>query len=159
MYIFTNNQGEQIMNKTEEMKRMEADMSYDKELHNKFCTTIDRIASEGKVESDGELFAKAASELGYSIAAAEFERLDAEREEVSLDEPEMAAGGNEDEIKWCFYDYRCEGAFKWKPDEHGHDSHCITAWHCFTATLHSSTDTKNVACMKDYVCAFVYHKS
>ena len=67
------------MTKSEEMKRLEADMASDKELYEKFNKTVDRIAGEKTAQSDGELFAKAAQELGYNIKAADFERLDAEK--------------------------------------------------------------------------------
>ena len=124
------------MTKTEEMKRLEADMASDKELREKFSKTVDRIAGEKTAQSDGELFAKATQELGYNITAADFERLDAEREEVSADELEQVAGGAPE-------------------DDKGHDNWCLTAWHCFTATLHTSTETKSVACWKDYGCYMV----
>ena len=42
------------------------------------------------------MFAKAAQELGYNITAADFEKLDAEREEVSSDELEKVAGGSDE---------------------------------------------------------------
>ncbi len=128
------------MTKTEEMKRLEADMASDKELYEKFNKTVDRIAGEKTAQSDGELFAKAAQELGFNITAADFEKLDAEREEVSADELEQVAGGGSE-------------------DDKGHDQWCFTAWHCFTATLHTSTETKTVACWKDYSCSFVYNDS
>ena len=47
------------MSKSEEMKRLEADMASDKELGKKFYETVDRIATENDQQSDGELFAKA----------------------------------------------------------------------------------------------------
>ena len=124
------------MQKSEGMKRLEADMASDKELREKFSKTIDRLAGEKTAQNDGELFAKAAQELGYSITAADFEKLDAEREEVSADELEQVAGGGSE-------------------DDKGHDNWCFTAWHCFAATLHTSTETKSVACWKDYGCYIV----
>ena len=89
-------------------------MASDKELRKKFCKTVDRIAGEKTVQSDGELFAKAAEELGYNITAADFEWLDAEMEEVSADELKQVAGGVGDH-----------------EDEHGHDTH--------SALLHQRT--------------------
>ena len=53
------------MTKSEELKRLEAAMASDKELGKKFYETVDRIATENDQQSDGELFAKAAAELGY----------------------------------------------------------------------------------------------
>ncbi len=124
------------MQKSEEMKRLEADMASDKELREKFNKTVDRLAGEKTAQSDGELFAKAAQELGYNITAADFERLDAEKEEISADELELVAGGGFE-------------------DDKGHNKWCFTAWHCFTATLHTSTETTTVTCWKDYSCFLV----
>lgn len=129
-----NNEGGLAMTKPEEMKRLEADLASDKDLKEKFEKTVDRIAGEGKVQSDGELFAKAAGELGYSITAADFERLDADGEEVDLDELESSAGG------------------KGEKDEYGHDIGCIAVWHCYTAMLHTETESKEVLCWKHYAC-------
>lgn len=81
------------MTKSEEMKRLEADMASDKELREKFNKTVDRLAGEKTAQSDGELFAKAAQELGYNITAADFERLDAEKAEISADELEQVGEG------------------------------------------------------------------
>ena len=145
------------MTKSEEIKRLEADMASDKELGKKFYEAVDRIAAESKPQSDSELFAKAAEELGYSVTAADFERLDAEREEVSPEELEKAAGGvAKADFELCTKDYTC--FFSWhqlEMDEKGHNGNCITAWHCFTATLHTETDSKVVRCWKDYSCAMV----
>ena len=124
------------MTKTEEMKRLEADMASDKELNEKFYKNVDSTAGEKTAQSDGELFAKAAAKLGYNITAADFEKLDAEREEVSADDLEQVAGGGSE-------------------DDKGHDNWCVTLWHCFTVTAHTSTETKSVACWKDYGCYIV----
>ena len=133
------------MTKSEEMKRFEADMASDKELYEKFYKTVDRIAGEKTAQSDGELFANAAQELGYNITAADFERLDAEREEISTDELKQVAGG-------YYYERKHESE-----DEHGHDVQCLTAWHCVGITCHTETDSKHVACWKDYLCYIVNH--
>ncbi len=105
------------MQKSEEMKRLEADMASDKELYEKFNKTVDRIAGEKTAQSDGELFAKAASELGFNITAADFERLDAENEEVSADELEQVAGGFDHDTEWCLKDYYCDYAWNRKQDD------------------------------------------
>ena len=105
------------MTKSEEMKRLEYDMASDKELRKKFCKTVDRIAGEKTVQSDGEL---ADGELDYNITAADFEWLDAEMEEVSADELKQVAG--------CVGDHE---------DEHGHDTH--SALQYGTALLHQRT--------------------
>ena len=140
------------MTKPEEMKRLEADMASDKELYRKFYETADRIATENDPQSDGELFAAAAAELGYNITAADFERLYAEQEEISPEELEQAAGGNsKDDGNCCWKDYFC--SLLWNRadmDEKGHNGTCITAWHCFMATLHTEAESHDVNCWKDY---------
>ena len=77
--------------------------------------------------------AKAAAELGYSISAADLERSAAEIQELDLDELENVAGGV-------------------STDEDGNDTFCITAWHCFTAALHTEAKSKDAACWSDYKC-------
>ena len=151
------------MTKSEEMKRLEADLASDRELKEKFEKTVDRIATEGKPESDAVLFAQAAAELGYGITAADFERLDAEKEEVSADELQNLAGGlDTDQISVCWIDYNCVLNYvnEQIEDEHGHNMLCLTAWHCFTVTLHTETDNtqkpnERGACWKDYDCVIV----
>ena len=142
------------MTKSEEMKRFEADMASDKELYEKFCRTVDRIAGEKNVQSDGELFAKAAQELGYNITAADFERLDAQNEEVSPDELENVAGG-----EWCWKNYGCVSTWHcFEPedeDKDGHNVWCFTAWHCMAATLHTEGETHGEACWNNYLCLSV----
>ena len=122
------------MTKSEEMKRLEADMASDKELGKKFYETVDRIATENDQQSDGELFANA------------------EEEEISPEELEQAAGGgSKDDADLCWKDYLC--SLMWNRadmDEKGHNGTCITAWHCFTVTLHTEAESHDVNCWKDY---------
>lgn len=143
------------MTKSEEMKRFEADMASDKELGKKLYEVVDRIAAENKVQSDGELFAKAAEELGYRITAADFERLDAEREEISPEDLAQAAGGG-NSPEWCWRNYGCSFGYEafWQ-DEYNHTAVCLTAWHCFATTLHTETNSEDVACWKNYMCLVV----
>lgn len=140
------------MTKSEEMNRLEAAMASDKELYKKFYETVDRIATENDPQSDGELFAAAAAELGYNITAADFERLYADQEEISPEELEQAAGGAAgDDNDSCWKDYLC--SLMWNRadmDEYGHNGTCITAWHCFMATLHTEAESHDVNCWKDY---------
>ena len=130
------------MNKTPEMARMEADLAASEALREKFNAVMKRIAEAGEAKSDGELFEKACAELGYQITAAELERLSAENEEISPDEMEQTAGGKTE-------------------DSDGHDEWCLTAWHCYTVTLHTKANKGNekVACWSDYLCALVSVKS
>ena len=37
-------------------------------------------------------------------------------------------------------------------DECGHDSSCITLWHCYSVTLHTSSETMHVKCWTDWIC-------
>ena len=135
---------------SEELKRLDADLASDKELKKKFYETIDRIANDSKPESDGELFAKAAAELGYSISAADFERLDAENEEVSAEELENAAGGA--------FNPTCHSlAMPQTEDEYEHDGKCIAAFHCYTALMHTESSYELIACWKDYRCVVINH--
>ena len=149
------------MSKSEEMKRLEADMASDKELREKFNKTVDRIATEKTAQSDGELFAKAAQELGYNITAADFERLDAEKEEVNADELKQVAGGSDYEPEYDFDSKECTGVYdcnhtaSYTEDEHGHDTWCLTAWHCLTVTVHTQSESKDVACWKNYDCMWL----
>ena len=139
------------MSESEELKRLEADMASDKELEKKFYETVDRIATESKPQSDGELFAAAAAELGYNITAADFERLYAEQEEISPEELEQASGGGS-ENKDCWKDYLCMLVWNQEHmDEYGHNGVCITAWHCYAVTLHTEAENHDVRCWKDYV--------
>ncbi len=148
------------MQKSEEIKRLEADMASNKELNEKFNKTVDRIAGEKTAQSDGELFAKAAQELGYSVTAADFEKLDAEREEVNTDELEQVAAGYDRKAAavgggWCLANYYCEYAWNREQDEKGHDKSCITAWHCFAATLHTESEDEDTYCWSNYRCLFI----
>jgi len=133
------------MNKTPEMVRMEADLAASEALREKFNAAIKRIAEAGQAQSDGELFEKAAAELGYQVTAAELERLSAETEELSPDEMEQAAGGKEDDSG---------------EDGDGHAAACFVAWHCFTAILHTKANegNENVSCWSDYRCALLNHR-
>ena len=145
------------MSKSEEMKRLEAAMASDKELREKFSKTVDRIAGEKTVQNDGDLFAKAAQEIGFNITAADFERLDAENEEVSTDELESVAGGVDND-NWCLKNYECYAVYecsRGEGDEYGHHNWCVTAWHCNSATLHTKTESDTVSCWKNYCCFLI----
>jgi len=121
---------------------MEADLAASEELRGKFDASMKRIAEAGEAKSDGEVFEKAAAELGYQVTAAELERLSAENEEISPDEMEQAAGGGGE-------------------DGDGHDNWCLTAWHCHAITLHTTPKKGNedVACFDNYLCRMISHYS
>ena len=141
---------------SEEMKRLEEAMASDKELKEKFYRTVDRIAGEGAAETDSGLFSKAAEELGFHVTAADFERLDAEKEEISVEELENVAGGG-----WCLTAYDC--FYMYEQDDYedldGHNGMCVAVWHCFTATVHTNDGNEHIGpenCWKDYQCLFKY---
>ena len=121
------------MSRFEEIKRFDAALNASEELRRDFEETCARIAKEGEARSDSEIMAKAAAELGFNISAADLERSAAELQELDLDELENVAGGG-------------------GTDEHGFDTFCITAWHCFTAVLHTESQSKEVSCWSDYNC-------
>ena len=96
------------MFKSDEMKRMEADLAASEELRNKYLEACERIAAAGGIGSDGEMMAKAAEELGYQVKLSELERAFADSQELSDEELEYVAGGINE---WCLIDYLCYGAF------------------------------------------------
>lgn len=128
------------MSSTDDLKRFMDDLEASEELRKKLDETVRKIAEAGTVASDGELMIAAAAELGYSVSVADLERATAEAEAEDLDDDELGAvaGGLKPE------------------DEYGHDAWCLTAWHCFTATLHTDSKRKYVSCWSNYECAFVY---
>ena len=153
------------MEKTAEMKRLELDVNSDPSLKAKLYKTVDRLAGEGQAKSSGELFEKAAAELGYQISTAELERFYAEMQEIGPDELEQAAGGYGDpgaifNGTSCWKDYECLAIYKTKlTDDKGHDIECLTAWHCYLATLHTKVDEDKSDyeenCFTDYYCVFI----
>ncbi len=137
------------MNRTAEMIRMESDLAASEELRGQLEAAMKRIAEAGEVKSDGEVFEKAAAELGYHITAAELERLSAENEAVSPDELDQVAGG-------VVY-YPSKPSKGGKEDSDGHAVFCMAAWHCYTAMIHTKANQGNelVRCWKDYNCILV----
>ena len=128
------------MGKSEEMLRMERDMNEQPELREKLEAECKRIAEAGEAQNDGEIMVKAAAALGYTVTLEELERSLAEAEKLDDDELDDVAGG---------------GTIG-QEDEKGHDAWCMTAWHCFAATLHTEAKTKYIACLKDYNCHLAY---
>ena len=127
------------MSKSEELLRLERDLNEQPELKEKLNTDCRRIAEAGDAECDGEVLVKAAAALGYTISLEELERLTAAAQELDPDEMNAAAG------------WRISGE-----DEKGHENWCLTAWHCFTATLHTEAKERFAACWKDWDCFFVH---
>ena len=151
------------MKKSEEILRMERDMNENPELLEKLKAEVRRIAEAGEAECDGEALLKAAAALGYTITLDEQDRAAAELEAVDDEELSKVAGGMHPTIdvpidEWCMSDYDCFSSWHTnREDEEGHNEWCLTGWHCTVATLHSDTESKEVACFSNYLCAVVYH--
>ena len=131
------------MSETPEVAKFKADMSASKELREKFDAAAKRIADEGGAESDGELFEKAAAELGYQITTTELERLAAEQEELDSEELEQVAGGGRNEMR--------------KYDSDWNERWCWFDWHCYTALMHTTPERDNeiTSCWENFRCVFI----
>ena len=122
----------------DELKRLENDTKKDGALLEKLNEAGRRLRDEGRYGSDGEIFVAAAKELGYDVTIAALEKARAEDEKLDMDALEAVSGGDSP-----------------AEDEKGHDGWCVTAWHCFAATLHTDAESPNVSCWKDFLCMFV----
>ena len=96
--------------------------------------------------NDAEAFSLAARAVGFEIAPEEVERAMAEGQELDAEELKKVAGGKPS----------CDSFFITVEDNDGHDGWCMTAWHCFVATLHTEGGTANEACFSDYACMYAY---
>ena len=94
----------------EEVKRFLADIHADKELYLKVEEIGRRMVEAGSDESNSELVAKAAAELGYSITAAELERAIAANEELDDDQLEDVSGGSDTR---CDHGHDCSRSYGW----------------------------------------------
>ena len=132
------------------LKRLEDDLKASEELQEKLEATCRRIQEAGKAESDGEIMVAAARELGYDVSIAVLEQARAEAEQLDPDELETVAGGMTNREKYkCGYGYMFNTELE---DEYGHSAWCLTAWHCFGATLHTSTEEVEASCWNNYKC-------
>ena len=148
------------MKKSDEMLRLEKNMMQDKEFVRKFDLAAKEALESGECKCDGEVLVKAAASLGYKISLSELERMDAENEKLDSEEMEMVSGGAVDPKydEWCWKDFGCAINYHVpNEDEDGHHYVCLTAYHCFTALLHTdNTDDKKVACWSNYRCIALY---
>ena len=143
------------MSNLNELKRFENDLKANKELRKKLDEAVKRIAAEGLAQSDGEVMAAAAKELGYDVSVAALEQAKAEAETLDPEELAAVAGGVEHK-QLCSSDYGCAGIVNDAyTDEYDHDSWCVTAWHCYAATLHTDAQDKDVSCWQDYKCLWL----
>ena len=97
------------MGKSEELQRMERDLSEQPELREKLYADIKRITDTGEAACDGEAVAKAAASLGYKITPEELKRAVADSGELSESDLEQISGGNffadlEDVLRKIFAD-------------------------------------------------------
>ena len=125
------------MSNLNEFKRFESDLKNSEELQKKLEEARQRIADAGQAKNDGEIVVAAAKELGYDITIAALEQAMAEAEPVDPAELGQIAGGFGDKV-----------------DGDNHDAWCLTAWHCFAATLHTTAAKENrkETCWSDYLC-------
>lgn len=97
------------MGKSEELQRMERDLSGQPELREKLDAEIKRIIDTGEAVCSEEAVAKAAASLGYKIAPEELKCAVADSEELSESDMEQISGGNffadlEDVLRKIFAD-------------------------------------------------------
>ena len=97
------------MDKSEELHRMERDLSGQPELREKLDAEIKRIADTGEAACSEEAVAKAAASLGYEITPEELKRAVADFGELSESDLEQISGGNffaglEDVLRKIFAD-------------------------------------------------------
>ena len=97
------------MGKSEELQRMERDLSGQPELREKLDAEIKRIVDTGEAACNEEAVAKAASSLGYKITAEELKLAVADFGELSESDLEQISGGNffadlEDVLRKIFAD-------------------------------------------------------
>jgi hypothetical protein len=96
--------------------------------------------------NDAEAFSLAAHAVGFELSPEEVERAMAEGQELDTEELKRVAGGKP----------TCDSFFVRYEDNEGHDAWCMTAWHCFVATLHTEGGTEREACLSNYFCLEIY---
>ena len=97
------------MGKSEELQRMERDLSEQPELREKLGADIKRIVDAGEATCEEEAVAKAAVSLGYKITPEDLKRAAADYKELSESDMEKISGGNffadlEDVLRKIFAD-------------------------------------------------------
>ena len=140
-----------MFNKSEAIRKLEEALTTDANLRDRFEAALKKIADERLANSDGEAMVKAAAELGFKISIEEMERLFAAMQELDDEELDEVSGGTAKRQS-------CRGKVAkhaHEEDENGHDGYCDVVWHCAAITLHTKTDSKNVACWNEYLCHIV----
>ncbi len=134
------------------------------EFRKEFEKKAEVIHEENPDWSELELISKTAKELGYDMPVELLEKKTAETQELDEEELKQVAGGSgiedaEQEYMETVIDIitgNCRNNAI-ATDEYNHNANCVTAWHCYTATLHTGTNSEKVSCWKNYKC-FVINK-
>lgn len=118
---------------TETVRKFKEALQENEELRKQFMEELKRIAAAKEAESDAEAVAKAAMALGYDFTAADYEKANAETQELDADELAAISGGD--------------------------DSFCLVDYACFLALKHNTDRrVKDEACARDYQCVYVYRR-
>lgn len=83
------------MEMSKELQRFLEDVKSDRNLYRKAEEIGRQMLKAGSKDSSSELLSKAVAELGYSITAAELERVKAVAEELDDDQLNGVSGGND----------------------------------------------------------------
>lgn len=155
---------------SEKMVEFKIKHNSDIEFARKFDLTCKKILDESKDLSDSEIFSAAAKELGYDLSPAEFERTKAEVEAIDTEELELISGGlygmdncphtaqDCTVLEMCWSNDFCVTATNTNhPDENDHNDICVVGWHCYTAALHTDSNSRDVACWSDFNCLYGEH--
>ena len=119
------------MSKSENILAFEAALKENKDLREQYEAALKRIAENKEAASDGEVLAKAAAEVGFTLTMAELERAMAQAQKLDDEDLAQVSGGT-DEEEWIW---------------------CLDIWYCFAALIHGDGDT-GAACWSDYHCMF-----
>ena len=153
---------------SEKMAEFKLKHNSDSDFAKRFDQACKKFFDENKDLSDCEIFSAAARELGYDLSPAEFERTQAETEDLDIEELELISGGRDypcpcaakncTVTEICWSDNFCVTATNTtKMDENGHNDFCIVGWHCYTAALHTETDSMDASCWSDFSCIYGEH--
>ena len=127
------------------LAEIKAALAADKEKAEKFEQAL--ASDECKAcGNKAEAFSMAARAAGLEVSPEEVERAMAEGQELDTEELKKVAGGKP----------MCDSFFVRFEDKEGHDAWCMTAWHCFVATLHTDGGTEKEACFSNYFCLEIY---
>lgn len=116
------------------IKEIDDILRADPEKAEQFKQALEAAESNG-AKGDAEALSMAAAAVGIEITPEQVEQSVASMQPISDEDLELVAGG-----------------FENFEDEKGHDLWCLTAWHCYTATLHTSTKNHDASCWSDYMC-------